>query len=226
MRGLTAVLLSLSAGCALGLGPFSPATTGQHASERTSRTNEAGEVAGPDKVWVMPTLADSAWGALLGLRFGPSLVSLSGLESQGAGLGGQLHLDVTRQNGDWGLGLALGYGSTNGSIKQGDVKYGGFSLTPIFIHSLGGGLSAHVGAGVESAGVTLYPQGASDGVGGDTTLGFRGQLGLTYSGSSQTNSFGLRLELSVQRSGALRVAATDTTATAWLLSLEPIYGAF
>jgi hypothetical protein len=186
MRGLTAVLLSLSAGCALGLGPFSPATTGQHASERTSRTNEAGEVAGPDKVWVMPTLADSAWGALLGLRFGPSLVSLSGLESQGAGLGGQLHLDVTRQNGDWGLGLALGYGSTNGSIKQG----------------------------------------ASDGVGGDTTLGFRGQLGLTYSGSSQTNSFGLRLELSVQRSGALRVAATDTTATAWLLSLEPIYGAF
>jgi hypothetical protein len=80
--------------------------------------------------------------------------------------------------------------------------------------------------GVDFGGLSVYPSGASEASSEDSALGFRGQAGLTLSGSSSDSSYGLRLELSVQRSGTLHILGADTTAMGWLVTLQPFYGAF
>jgi hypothetical protein len=226
MRRWPILMFCFTASCALGMGPFSPATTGEHSSERTSSTNAAGEQAGYGKVWVSSVTANSSFGALLGVRYGPTLVSLDGHDRMGWGLGGHVHLDTMFYNSNWGIGLVTSFGSAGGAVKQGDVKYSGWAFTPTIVHSLGPYLCFHFGVGLDYAGVSVLPFGGSDSDSSDWTPGLRAQLGLTLSGSDYRNSFGLRLGASFQRSGSLHVLGGDTNVTAWAFSLEPIYGAF
>ena len=207
-------------GCALGIGKFVPGASGLITTRTTSETNEKGESAGAGKVWARYGQSETNGGGLLGVRLGPSMLSLD-QERGGVSYGTQLHLDGMLCNSRRCWGLGLGYGNSSSGLAAAEVKYGGFSAMPFYTLGLGDALSLNLGLGLDYASLSTYKPGASDSSDdNDHTLGGRAQVALTFMGED----YGARLELTAHRSGLQRLFGQETHVTGFLLTLEPIFG--